>query len=145
MSTPIPPYGLHIRAGADPDSLVGELRGDGWLAFELDRDIMDKQTFFRSIRRRLPVNPPFGDDEQSWNVLDDSLYSGLYDLTGDRVAIVWPSSELMSDADPREYTTAVEILTRIIFLLADPLASVGKTKRVLVLLTVPGLERRVRS
>ncbi len=89
-------------------------------------------TFVGSVRQVLPLDPPV--HRGIWDALRDSLWEGLHELHTEKVAIVWPDSGRLLRSDSAAYASAVELLTKLVFELADPKFTVDHVTRVLVLL-----------
>lgn len=86
--------GLHKVVSLDVAATAAEAASLGYKVFILPaHGIFDKMTFFDAVRATLPLNPPV---HTSWDALDDSLWEGLYELTEDRILILWPNARVMS-------------------------------------------------
>jgi len=59
-----------------------------------------------------PLSPPLGEGG-SWDALSDSLFDGLMDTEGDRIAIVWPRSETWCRGTTPVFTTSARPATTI--------------------------------
>lgn len=57
----------------------------------------------------LPTDPQLGRNE-GWDAMKDSLWGGLRNVPGDRVAIVWADSRKLAQTDPGARRVASEIL-----------------------------------
>ena len=108
--------------------LVEDLRARGFLVFSLPSGIVDKSSFFDAIRSCLPLDPPVVSN-RSWDALSDSLWEGLSELAENRIAIVWPTEEVAAAEDMK---IAMGVLDQVARLLADPVATVGKPKELVV-------------
>jgi hypothetical protein len=132
---PFPAYGVHRRYGADARVLTAELRAEGWRVFLLRR-ATDKTGFFAEAAAALPLNPPVR--TPNWDAFNDSLSSGLMDLSEPKLAIVWEDAEAMRREDGDTFSTVYEILANTVFVLADPtMTGDGPVSRLLVLLLFP--------
>ena len=129
----------------DPEAVAEELRSLGWRVYVLPDDIADVWALRDALSRTFPLNPPLGEGG-SGDALSDSLFEGLMDTDGDRIAIVWPRSETMVQGDyagfrdEREarnaYQTARDVFAQVVFQLWDPLTTGDEpTKMLLVVLT----------
>jgi hypothetical protein len=129
----IPAYGVLERKGIPLEELQDRLTEEGWPTYVLRDAPTDKDQFFASVRAVLPLDPPV-QTSYSWDALSDSLWEGLHQLGVETVAIVWPQSEQMMHAEGEAYPVAIDILTDLVFSLADPKFTVDHVTRVLVLL-----------
>jgi hypothetical protein len=120
--------------GANADALRRELEGSDWRVFILPRGITDRASFFDAVRETFPLDPSLVGD-RVWDALSDSLWSGLDSLDDARISIIWPDSATMARKAPDEFEVAREILARITASLADPVATVGRSKQVAVVIT----------
>jgi hypothetical protein len=67
---------------------------------------------------------------RSWDALTDSLWEGLHALPDQRIAILWSNARTMARTAPSDFETALNMLTDVAALLADPRAAAGKPKEV---------------
>lgn len=95
--------------------------------------IRTKTAFFDAIKATLPLDPPIV-GSQSWDALSDSIWNGLDNSTAQQLAIIWPGSDEMARTECEEFEQATSVLSDISDLLADPEATVGQTKALVVLL-----------
>jgi hypothetical protein len=128
----IPAYGVHHRTDAPLDQIVAALQAGDWPLYVLPGAPTDKEGFVAAVRDVLPLDPPV--QSAHWDALSDSLWEGIHELRVEKVAIVWPDSDRMRRANGEDYTTAVEILTDLVFGLADPKFTVDHVTRLLVYL-----------
>jgi hypothetical protein len=130
-----PAYGVHRRYGVDASSLASDLREDGWRVLRLP-PTTDNASFIAEAGRVLPLNPPV--QSPNLDAFDDSLSSGLMELGGDPIAIIWERAEALRDGDPDAFSTAVDILAQAVFVMADPtMTGDGPVTRLLVFLLYP--------
>jgi hypothetical protein len=119
------------------DSNVGRLQEElattGWTVFLLSSKIRDKGSFFNAIRDALPLDPPVSSDH--WDALADSLWSGLDDLSCEKVAIIWPASMTLLAHAPDDFEIARSIFVDLAASLGDHEATVGSPTRLAVLLS----------
>jgi hypothetical protein len=124
--------GLHRVPDLEVDETLRELADGGWRVFVLPEGINDRATFFQGVRAVLPLDPPVESDDV-WDALSDSLWEGLHGLSDARIAIFWRVSA-MEREDAQSFETATSVLADVCTGLADPGATVGNPKDVLVLL-----------
>jgi Barstar (barnase inhibitor) len=129
----IPDFGLHERKSIPAEEIVANLRANGWPVYSIGGAPGSKSEFLEAIKAGLPTDPPLGNGHV-WDALIDSVWAGIYELRKDRVAIVWAKSSRLAENDPNAYRTAKEILTDIVFGLADPKFSPDHSTRLLVVL-----------
>jgi hypothetical protein len=115
------------------EATENQLRQDGWRVFRLAENIADREGFFASVRKTLPLDPPIISD-WCWDALSDSLWEGLLELTDKRIAIVWPGASSLNSQDPEVFWHASSILSSVSASLADGRDSLGIVKDVLILL-----------
>jgi Barstar (barnase inhibitor) len=125
--------GLQRIADFDVETGVRELINRGYRVFLLPNNIKDKRAFFEGIRRTLPLDPPVVSD-RSWDALSDSVWGGLHSLDAGSIAIIWPGSAEMAEAQPKDFKIAKSILSDLTESLADAQLTVGNTKQVVVVL-----------
>jgi Barstar (barnase inhibitor) len=125
--------GLHRSSPQEVAVLLQEALPDGWRTFKLPSDIADAKSFFQAVRSTLPLDPPI-ESNGNWDALADSMWTGLDGLGDARILVVWPKSSVMHDRDPEGFKIACEVLQELCASLADPSATVGSTKDVLVVL-----------
>jgi hypothetical protein len=128
----IPAYGIHERRSIPMDELVAALRAEGWPTYVVPGAPENAEAFFTAVRDALPLDPPV--HRAVWDALADSLWEGLHKLYVEKVAIAWPGSARLRDADPEAYGIALGILTDLVSDLADRKLTVDHETRVLVLL-----------
>lgn len=128
----IPAYGVHERRSIPAGDLLTALAREGWPTYAIDGGPDNIDAFFTAIRNALPLNPPV--DALVWDALSDSLWEGLYQLKAEKVAIVWRDAVRLRQGDPDAYKIALEILSDLVFSLADRKFAVGHVTRLLVLL-----------
>ena len=119
-----------LDRGGDAEKQAAELRACGWLVYLLPPGIADKASFFEGVRAVLPLDPPLVGN-QSWDALSDSVWAGLDQTEGKRIAIVWPQARL---AVP-ELQTAVRILEDLTESLSDMDATSGSPKEICIVIT----------
>jgi len=90
-----------------------------------------RDAFFDAVRRSLPLDPPVM-SSRSWEALLYSLWEGIYSLPENQVVILWEDGDRFKMAAPEEYETALSILADLVRQLADPVATVGEPKSLLV-------------
>jgi len=125
--------GLQRIADFDVENGVRELINRGYRAFLLPSGIKDKRAFFDGIRTTLPLDPPIV-SYRSWDALSDSVWGGLYSVDAGSIAIIWPGSAEMAEAQPKDFRIAKSILSDLTESLADAQFTVGNTKQVVVVL-----------
>ena len=133
MKKMIPNRGLHTIPGFDVCERTRELAARSWQVFILPSSIKDTKSFFDGIRAVVPLDPPVLSDD-NWDALSDSLWGGLDRLDAEKIAIVWPGSAQMANAQPEAFGIARSILSSLTNSLADPDATLGNEKQVLVVL-----------
>ena len=129
----IPEFGIHLRQSVPAEELVAKLRAEGWPVYVIDGAPASGAALHEAVRASLPQDPPLGPTPH-WDALLDSVWGGIGALGEKRVAIVWLGSSQLERGDPDAYRIAKEILTDIVFGLADPKFSAGDTTRLLVFL-----------
>jgi hypothetical protein len=129
----IPAFGVHLRQSVSAEELISKLRAEGWPVYVIEGAPDSKAEFHEAVRAALPQDPPLG-PTPNWDALLDSVWGGIGTLGEERVAVIWPDSTRLAEGDPDTYRVAKEILTDIVFGLADPKFSAGETTRLLVLL-----------
>lgn len=129
----IPEFGVHLRQSVPADELISKLRAEGWPVYVVGGAPASKAELHEAVRVSLPQDPPLG-PVPNWDALLDSVRGGIRVLGKERVAVVWPQSSRLAEGDPDAYRVAKEILTDLVFGLADPKFSAGDTTRLLILL-----------
>jgi Barstar (barnase inhibitor) len=129
----IPKQGLLQIADFDIETGVRELVNRGDRVFLLPSGIKDRRAFFEGIRKSLPLDPPIVSN-YSWDALADSLWGGLDSVDASGIAIIWPGSAEMAEAQPEDFEIAKSILLDLTESMADAEAAVGSVKQVLVVL-----------
>jgi hypothetical protein len=71
-------------------------------------------------------------EKPNWDALTDSLVGGLGGLDSERIAIVWPASRALWDADRITYDAARGVRTSLVFRFAARRFPEDVVKRVLV-------------
>lgn len=105
----------------------------GYTTFVLPTEgIVDRASFFDAVRTTFPLDPPLL-GSHSWDAMSDSLWEGLYTHEARRIAILWPNARVLADSAPSDFEMALNVLTDVASLLADPRATVDKPKEVTVL------------
>ena len=122
----------HTQTDAPLGDIVAGLHAAGWPVYVLRGAPSDKAGFVDAVREVLPLDPPV--QSAHWDALSDSLWEGISELHLEKIAIVWPDSDELRRANREDYRTAVEILTDLVFSLADPKFTVDHVTRLLVLL-----------
>jgi hypothetical protein len=125
--------GLHQIADFNIEAGVKELVNRGNRVFLLPSGIKDKRAFFEGVRKALPLDPPVVGDH-SWDALSDSLWSGLDGVDASGIAIIWPGSAEMANAQPEDFEIAKSILSDLTESLADAEVTIGNPKQVVVVL-----------
>jgi hypothetical protein len=125
--------GLLQIADFDVETGVRELTDRGDRVFLLPFGIKDKRAFFEGVRKSLPLDPPIVSD-RSWDALSDSLCGGLDSVDASGIAIIWPGSAEMAEAQPEDFEIAKSILSDLTESLADAVATVGNVKQIVVVL-----------
>jgi hypothetical protein len=125
--------GLQEITNSDVEAVVRELVSHGSRIFRLPAGIKDKRDLFDAARKVLPLDPPVM-GHHSWDALADSLWSGLDGVDAGDIAIIWPGSEEMAKGASDDFQTAKSILSDLAQSLADPEATVGNVKHLVVVL-----------
>jgi hypothetical protein len=124
--------GLTMMAHWDMDAVAQEATRNGIPTYVLpDTGVVGRESFFEAVRTSLPLDPPLL-GTRSWDALSDSLWEGLHALDADRVVIMWPNSATMFRAATADYKMALNVLADVAASLADPSATSGKPKAVLI-------------
>ena len=106
------------------------LQAAGYRVLQLAAGIVDKPTFFTAVRTTLPLVPALAND--LWDALDDSLFEGLLEHPGDRLAILWSGAGEMRARDHAAFSAAVQVLENVARSLLDGAYTLGPPKSVLV-------------
>ena len=125
---------MSYQPGADAERLRRELESEGWLVFVLPEAMTDGWEFIRGAKGTLPLEPPLLSDD-NWNALGDSLWEGLYESGNDRIAIVWPESQVLAQGDRESFENAHAVFSLVAETLSDPKATIGQPKTLTVVLT----------
>ncbi len=112
---------------------------DGAEVFTLPSGIASKDDFFDVARTVFPLNPPLGRDDDNWEALRDSIWSGLDDLGDVSVVIIWPDPWMLADFDPEAGAIAAEILSELPEDLADAELTEGRERAVTTILGTRGV------
>jgi hypothetical protein len=112
---------------------VRTLVSEGWSVFHLPQGAVDRGTFFAAARAALPLDPPVVRD--NWDGLTDSLFEGLSTQDNHRLAIVWEDADQMRSDAPEDFSVACESLSDVVDGLADPRATLGSPRDLLVLIS----------
>lgn len=124
--------GLSRAAALDVETTRRQASEAGYTTFVLPASgIVDRASFFDAVRATLPLDPPVV-GARSWDALSDSLWEGLYALPDQRIAILWPNARTMARTASSDFETALNVLTDVVSLLADPRATVGRPKEVAI-------------
>jgi Barstar (barnase inhibitor) len=111
-----------------------DLAPQGARVINLPGDIRTKAAFIAAVREVAPLDPPlFG--ESNWDAFEDSLWEGLRGLPEDKIVIVWPNANLMSEKNSQEYEAAHEILSNLTNSLASLSITQGTPKELIVILS----------
>lgn len=102
--------------------------------FALARRARDKKSLFNAIRGAVPLDPALVHEQDSWDALEDSLWSGLYSIEELMVFVVWSDASEMLRASSADFETAVAILEEVARTLGDPKVTNGPTKAVAFIL-----------
>jgi hypothetical protein len=122
--------GLSRAATLDVEATRRQATQAGYATFVLLADgVVDRASFFDAVRATLPLDPPVI-GSRSWDALSDSLWEGLYALPEQRIAILWPNARTMARTASSDFETALNVLTDVVTLLADPRATNGNPKEV---------------
>lgn len=124
--------GVHLLESRDARESMGRYV-EGWEKFYLPKRISSKDEFFDAVRSVLPLDPPL-QSNRSWDALEDSVWSGLYDLNAEKIVIVWPDFSVMADNDPEEAKAARGVFESISKTISDNTVTVGNPKTLLVIL-----------
>ncbi len=125
--------GLVRTATLDVEATRRQASQAGYTTFVLPaKGIVDRVSFFDAVRATFPLDPPLV-GSRSWDAMSDSLWEGLYALPDQRIAILWPNARTMASAALPDFETAVNVLTDVATLLADPRATKGNPKEVTVI------------
>src|SRR5437868_10004270 len=100
--------GLARLASFDIVATAVGLQASGYRVLKLPTNIVDKTTFFAAARAMLPLVPAVPRDH--WDALDDSLFEGLLEHPGDRLAILWSGAGEMRERDRDAFSAAVQVL-----------------------------------
>jgi Barstar (barnase inhibitor) len=109
----------------------------GWSVFVLADSIRSKHDFFQAVDHTIPLDPApssEGRSYESWDGLSDSIWGGIMELPAKNVLICWPRPSRFAARDAEEYEDAVDILSTVAEQLADPEATDGNPKHLVVLL-----------
>ena len=115
-------------------ALVEDSSGEDRQVFHLSSGIHDKSSLFSAIRKAVPLDPPLSGHLDSWDALEDSLWSGLYAVPERNLIIVWPEASELLRASPKDFETAAAILEDITNTLDDPTVTNGPVKSLAILL-----------
>jgi hypothetical protein len=122
--------GLTRTKKLDVESTRRQAERAGYTTFVLPaKGITDRVSFFDAVRATLPLDPPVV-GSHSWDALSDSLWEGLYALSNQRVAVLWPNASAMAQGDRSAFETALSVFSDVITSLTDPRATRGKPKEV---------------
>jgi len=122
--------GLSRVVALDVEATRRQASDEGYVTFVLPASgVVDRASFFNAMRATLPLDPPVV-GSHSWDALSDSLWEGLHALPDQRIAILWPNARTMARAASSDFEMALNVLTDVASLLADPRATAGKPKEV---------------
>lgn len=125
--------GLREVGGLDVEATRREAQEAGYATFVLPAEgIVDRSSFFDAVRVTLPLDPPLV-GSRSWDAFSDSLWQGLYTHPEGRVAILWPNARIMATAASSDFEMALAVIDDVATSLADPRATRGSTKDVVVI------------
>lgn len=122
--------GLARLAAYNLEATKAGLQASGYRVLTLPGNIVDKATFFAAARAVLPLVPPITADK--WDALDDSLFEGLLEYPGDRIAILWTGAGEMRTKDHAAFSAAVQVLENVARSLLNGEYTLGPPKSVLV-------------
>jgi hypothetical protein len=124
---------FEIHSTPELELLATEHEASGWKVYTLPARIGDRTDFFDGVRSVLPLDPPVRDNV-SLDELEDSLWEGLYRLAADRVVIVWPDALHMARLSDPEFNEALDVLMQVAYGLSLERPTLGKPKRMKVVL-----------
>ncbi len=124
--------GVHAVNESQAEDIAQARTRDGWRVFRLPAGIDSRQAFFDAVRATLPLDPPLKGN-RSWDALSDSVWSGLDACAENGFVVVWPRYTRMRDAAPADFATATDVLAEVAASLADPEATAGAPKRLVIL------------
>jgi hypothetical protein len=125
--------GLTRIGAVDAEAIRRDAERAGYTTLALpEQGIVDKASFFKAVRRTLPLDPPLG-IYNVWDALSDSLNEGLYTLPDRRIAILWLGTQSMATSAPADFEFAVDLLAGVAYTLSRPEATAGNPKEVAVL------------
>jgi len=102
----------------DAGTVTSEATEAGFRVFVLPAGIDSRESFFDAAGKTFPMDPPII-SSRSWDALSDSLWGGLYSVDEDQILIVWPNSTALAESAPKDYETALSVLTDLVTSLGD--------------------------
>ncbi|WP_185733433.1 barstar family protein [Burkholderia sp. Bp8998] len=90
-----------------------------------------KNQFYDAICSNCPLDPSLHSN-RSWDALADSLWSGLDEAQGEKIAVFWRDSGRMKAAVPDAFSIAIDIFTDLSVSSVDPSATVSRVKVLMV-------------
>ncbi|MEZ4402577.1 MAG: barstar family protein [Kofleriaceae bacterium] len=125
---------LQRIGGADVDAVRLKAEQAGSTVFVLPAaGIVDRSSFFEAVRGTLPLDPPLI-GSHSWDALADSLWEGLHGNRARSFVVVWKGTRAMSTRAPHDFEAALQVLSDVAKLLADSVATKGRTKALPILI-----------
>lgn len=116
----------------DVERVESEISSAGAAVYRFStKGAAEGNSVFDAVRTALPMDPPLV-GSQSLDALSDSLWSGLYDLDADSVAIFWTDSSDYETVASHGYSVVLEILRDITSSLTDQELTNGNPKNVAV-------------
>jgi Barstar (barnase inhibitor) len=124
--------GLNLINVAEAGEITQAAAESGYPLYLIDTERgSSREVFFEAVKASIPLDPPIH-GSRSWEALADSLWEGLHAQHFDRVVILWPDASEMAEDSPREYATAIDVLSGSARNLADPNATVGHPTEVCI-------------
>lgn len=126
-------HGLQRTGALDVEAARLNAEQAGFAVFVLPTTgIVDRSSFFDAVRMTFPLDPPLT-GSHSWDALSDSLWEGLYTFSALRIAIIWQGTRAIATSASSDFEMALDVLSDVADLLADPQTTHGTTKELAIL------------
>jgi len=133
--------GIIRTTALDVEAIRTQAHQEGYVTFALPASgIIDRESFFNTIRATLPLDPPLV-SSRSWDALSDSLWEGLRSISNRRIAILWPNARVMTYTASADFELALNVLEDVATSLSDPVLTSGNPKEVAVVVEIAGASR----
>ena len=119
------------------DAFIHRLERDGWKVLVFPRGATDCTSFLELAKQYLPLSPPLTSRRIVWDAFSDSLWSGIHELSSEKVLIVWHGHSDLKMGDPNCFERIRETFHEISQTLLDPEYGAGKTVSLLVAFVEP--------